>query len=165
MNSKVVKTSHGIIEYTLVGNGIPILFLHGGHSNCNETLCHKGFDLNRFQLITPSRPGYGRTLLYNNESPYQTADLIVSLLDTLSIDKVIVYGISAGGLAAIEFAGNFPERTKKLVLASAVSKKWLEKNSKIYKTAKNLFNPKVEKLVWSGNELPRSRADEVSKQS
>ena len=75
--------------------------MHGGHSNCHETLCHKGFDLEKFQLITPSRPGYGKTPLTNNRTPKQAADLILELLKCLSVDNTIVYGISAGGLTAI----------------------------------------------------------------
>jgi hypothetical protein len=33
-------------------------------------------------------------------------------------------------------------------LASAVSKEWLDKKSKLYQTAKKLFNPKIENYVW-----------------
>ena len=148
MSCKIINTKLGEIEYHLVGKGIPILFIHGGHSNCNEKLCHKGFDLEKFQLITPSRSGYGKTPLNNNKTPKQTADLIIELLNHLSIDNVIVYGISAGGLTAIELASHYPNRVSKLILASAVSKKWLDKQGEIYKTAKRMFNPKIEKIVW-----------------
>ena len=148
MSSKVINTRLGEIEYCSVGKGIPILFVHGGHSNCNETLCHKGFDLEKFQLITPSRPGYGKTPLNNNKTPRQAADLTVELLDYLSVDNVIIYGISAGGLTAIELASNYPDKVSKLILASAISKKWLDEQGKIYKTAKKMFNPKVEKFIW-----------------
>lgn len=148
MNSKVIYTRLGDIECCSIGKGIPILFVHGGHSNSNETLCHKGFDLEMFQLITPSRPGYGETPLNGNRTPKQTADLIIELLDHLSVGNVIVYGISAGGLTAIELAANYPNRVSKLILASAVSKKWLDENGKIYKTAQRIFNPIAEKLTW-----------------
>lgn len=148
MRSKIIDTRLGEIEYQSVGKGIPVLFVHGGHSNSNETLCHKGFELEKFQLITPSRPGYGKTPLKGNRTPKQAADLIVQLLEHLSIDKVIVYGISAGGLTAIELASNYPDRVSKLILASAISKKWLDNQGKIYKTAKNIFNPRMEKIVW-----------------
>jgi len=148
MNGKVRNTKLGAVEYCSIGKGIPVLFLHGGHSNCNETLYHKGFDLEKFQLITPSRPGYGKTPLNNNKTPRQTADLIIELLDYLSVNNVIVYGISAGGLVAIELASNYPDKTSKLILASAISKKWLDEQGKIYKTAKKMFNPKVEKFIW-----------------
>ena len=148
MKSKVINTRFGKIEYCSIGKGTPILFVHGGHSNCNETLCHKGFDVEKFQLITPSRPGYGKTPLDKNKTPRQAADIIVELLDYLSIDNVVVYGISAGGLTAIELAGNYPDKVNKLILASAISKKWLDEQGEIYKTAKKMFNPKVERFIW-----------------
>ena len=99
-------------------------------------------------MITPSRPGYGNTPLNDNKTPKQATDLIISLLDYLNIEKVILYGVSAGGLTTIELASNYPERVKKLILASAVSKEWLDKNGKLYKIARWLFNPKVEGFVW-----------------
>jgi len=148
MNIKIIKTELGKIEYSTVGNGKPVLFIHGGHTNCHQTLWHKGFDLKKFQLITPSRPGYGNTPLGNNKTPKQHADLIISLFDYLSIDKVILYGISAGGLTTIELAGNYPDRVEKLILASSISREWLDKKGKLYKTAQRIFNPKVEGFVW-----------------
>jgi pimeloyl-ACP methyl ester carboxylesterase len=144
----IINTEKGQIEYSITGKGKPVLFLHGGHSNCRETLFHKGFDLEKYQLITPSRPGYGNTPLGLNTSPGKTADLIVLLLDHLKLDKVVLYAISAGGLSAIEMAANYPERVEKLILASAVTKKWLDKSGKVYKTAKKLFNPAMEKVIW-----------------
>jgi pimeloyl-ACP methyl ester carboxylesterase len=138
----------GDIEYRSIGKGIPIVFIHGGHSNCYETLSHKGFDLSKFRLITPSRPGYGGTPLNGNQTPKEAADLIAALLEFLSIDKAIIYGISAGGLTAIELAANYPDKILKLILASAISRKWLKKDEKVYKTALIIFNPKIESFTW-----------------
>ncbi len=148
MDNKILNTKLGEIEYTTTGNGKPVLFIHGGHTNCNSTLWHKGFDLKKFQLISPSRPGYQNTPLNDNKTPKQAADLIISLLNYLTIDKVILYGISAGGLTTIELASNYPERVEKLILVSAISKEWFDKKGKLYKTAHRLFNPKVEGFVW-----------------
>ncbi|MDX9772687.1 MAG: alpha/beta hydrolase [Bacteroidales bacterium] len=148
MEIKIIDTDKGRIEYSIVGKGTPVLFLHGGHSNCRETLFHKGFDTSKYQLITPSRPGYGNTPLDDNFTPKKTADLIVSLLNYLKIDKVVLYAISAGGLPSIELTSMYPEIVEKLILASAVSKKWLDNDGPVYKTAKKLFNPKTEKIVW-----------------
>ncbi len=148
MRIETINTNHGKVEFSISGIGKPILFLHGGHSNCRETLFHKGFDIKKYSLITPSRPGYGNTPLGKNISPKTTAELMISLLDSLNIEKVIIYAISAGGLTAIELAGGYPARVEKLILASAVSKDWLDKKGGIYKTAKILFNPRTEKIVW-----------------
>ena len=84
----------------------------------------------------------------NNNTPKKAANLIISLLDHLNIKKVIVYAVSAGGLTSIEMAGNYPDRVEKLILASALTKKWLDKNGQVYKTAKKIFNPKTEKMEW-----------------
>ena len=146
---EVVHTSLGDIEYCSAGKGIPVLFIHGGHSNCNDTLCHKGFDPDRYQLITPSRPGYGATPLGDNKTPRQAAELIAELIRYLSLSQVIIYGVSAGGLTAIEFASCFPGITRKLVLASAVTKEWLDKNGKTYKAAKILFGPSLQGFTWA----------------
>lgn len=148
MKSTIIETQLGKLEYSLVGQGRSILFLHGGHSNCRETLSHIGFDPEQFQLITPSRPGYGNTPLGKNRTPKQAAALIVELLKQLEIDKYIVYGISAGGPTAIELAANYPDCVDKLILASAVSMRWLEQKDPIYKTAHIIFSPRLEKFIW-----------------
>jgi len=148
VDCKVISTRLGDIEYSSIGKGIPILFLHGGHSNCKEKLSHKGFDLAKFHLITPSRPGYGKTPLNDNKTPKKAAELVIELLNNLSLEKVIAYGISAGGLTAIALAANYPKKVDKLILASAVSKKWLDENGKTYKTAKMMFSPNMEKFIW-----------------
>ncbi|WP_439882727.1 alpha/beta fold hydrolase [Pontibacter sp. MBLB2868] len=153
MKIEIAHTAKGPVEYATIGTGKPVLFLHGGHSNCRETLFHKGFDTSKYQLITPSRPGYGNTPLNMNVTPKLAAELVVSLLHYLAVDNVIVYGISAGGLTAIEMAANYPDKVEKLILASAVSKEWLDKNGKIYKTAKKLFDPITEKFVWGMTRL------------
>ncbi len=149
MKIRTIETEKGQIEYSIEGEGKPVLFLHGGHSNCRETLFRKGFDISKYQLITPSRPGYGNTPLGENITPEKTANLIVELLNYLGIDQVVIYAISAGGLAAIEIAGKHPERVEKLILASAVTKRWLDRDGEVYKTAKKLFNPKTERIVWA----------------
>ncbi len=148
MKIETVDTEEGRIEYSETGAGKPVLFLHGGHSNCRETLFHKGFDTSKYRLITPSRPGYGKTPLNETTTPRKTADRVVSLLNHLGIDKVVVYGISAGGLTSLEIAANYPDRVEKLIMASAVSRKWLDKNGRVYRSAKLLFNPRSEKIVW-----------------
>lgn len=57
-------------------------------------------------------------------------------------------GISAGGLSAIELASSFPDRVDKLILISAVTKKWLAQTDKTYIKATKIFSPKIEKYSW-----------------
>lgn len=148
MINTTIHTALGNIEYSSIGKGQPILFVHGGHANSKETLPYKGLDTTHFQLITPSRKGYGATPLGKKATPLDTAHLFMTLLDQLKIDKVIVYGISAGGYTAIELAAHYPNRVEKLILAAAVTQKWLDKKGSTYKIAQKIFHPKIERFTW-----------------
>jgi pimeloyl-ACP methyl ester carboxylesterase len=149
MTTSLAETSKGVIEYTQLGNGRPILIVVGGHTNCKETIFHKGLDPNKFCFVTPSRPGYGLTPLTDqNKTPKGTADLFIALLDKLNIQKTIVVGVSAGGLTALEIAANYPDRVENLILMSALTKTWFVKTDKVYKGAKRIFAPNVERYTW-----------------
>lgn len=146
---EITETEFGQIEYSIKGKGKPVLFFHGGHSNCKEVVFQKGWDLSSYMLITASRPGYGNTPLNQNITALQTAKLINRLVENLQInEKVIVVGISAGGLSAIEFAALFPDKTCNLILISAVTKKWLNENDDLYKRGIKMFSAKREKMSW-----------------
>lgn len=147
--TQVINTDKGLIEFSMEGTGTPMLFVHGGHSSCNEKLFHQGFDGQRFCLITPSRPGYGNTPLTEPGSARQTAELFVALLDVLKLPSVIVVGISAGGLSALELAAHFPERVDKLLLIAAVTQKWMTPADETYQKAKKIFSPAIEKYSWA----------------
>ncbi len=149
MTTSQIETSKGKIEYNLLGIGKPILIVVGGHTNCRETIFHKGLDSNKFCFLTPSRPGYGLTPLTDqNKTPKGTSDLFVALLDELNIQKTIVVGISAGGLTALEIAANYPNRVENLILMSALTKNWFDKTDKVYKSAKKIFAPGIEPYTW-----------------
>ena len=149
MRTSLIETAKGKIEYSLLGQGKAILFVHGGHVNCRETIFQKGLDPNKFCFITPSRPGYGNTPLTElSRTARGTADLLVALLDELKLPKAIVVGISAGGLAALEIAANYPDRVESLVLMSALTKKWFVETDKVYVGGKRIFAPKMERFTW-----------------
>ncbi len=88
------KSGDAALEYSVIGEGIPILLLHGGHSGCREEFGYDRLLASGFSIITPSRAGYGRT------SPIadlgQACRLYQSLLDHCPIRK---YG---NGLTAIQ---------------------------------------------------------------
>lgn len=149
MTTLIVNTPKGQIEYSAIGNGKAILIIHGGHVNCQERIFQKGFDVKEFCFITPSRPGYGHTPLTRfNMTPRGAADLFIALLDALKIPEVIVMGVSAGGLTALEIAARHPDRVSMLILMSALTKKWFAETDKLYKRGKKAFAPGVERFTW-----------------
>ncbi|SES27644.1 Pimeloyl-ACP methyl ester carboxylesterase [Gracilibacillus ureilyticus] len=145
---ETVKIDHVTIEYSIIGEGEPILIFHGGHSNCHEEFGYQALIDNGYSLITPSRPGYGKTSAEIGESLATACRYYKHLLDYLHINKVHLMAISAGGPTGIAFAAHYPEYVQSLVLQSAVTKEWLTPKDMEYKAAKLLFHPKTEKYTW-----------------
>ena len=73
-----------------------------------------------FQVITFDPRGISRSKISDGEtvSIGSIADDIVTLLDKLGIESTNVLGISFGGFVALDLALRFPERVKRLALAS-----------------------------------------------
>lgn len=144
-----IFTSNGMsIEYSVVGEGEPILVMHGGHSNCREEFGYDALINNGFSIITPSRAGYGCTSKEVGENLSTACEHYRELLEHLNIKKVHLLAISAGGPNGIYFASKYPELVRTLILRSAVTKKWLTPKDKEYKAARVLFHPKTEKFTW-----------------
>ena len=75
-------------------------------------------------VISPTRPGFGRTPLASGPTPEESADLLAALLDELSIDQVLMFGISGGGPTSLQFALRHPNRCKALMTEVAVTGGW-----------------------------------------
>ncbi|MCY7941681.1 alpha/beta hydrolase [Bacillus inaquosorum] len=148
------------LEYSVTGKGAPIMVMHGGHSNCYEEFRYTSLVEHGYSIITPSRPGYGRTSKEIGKSLADACRFYVKLLDHLQIDNVHVIAISAGGPSGICFASHHPERTNTLTLQSAITKEWLTPQDTEYKVGRILFRPPVEKWLWKlasslNNAFPR----------
>ncbi|MFC4559752.1 alpha/beta fold hydrolase [Virgibacillus kekensis] len=137
------------LEYSIVGEGEPVLVMHGGHSNCYEEFGYDFLIKRGYSIITPSRPGYGNTSKEIGENLQTACEHYIKLLNHLHIDKVHVIAISAGGPSGIYFATLYPEYVKTLTLQSAVTKEWLTPKDVEYKAGKLLFHPNIEKATWS----------------
>ena len=118
--AEVAETARGPLEYRKEGEAPFILCVHGGPG---------GYDQGRlvaaafadFGTISVSRPGYLRTPLATGRTFEEQADALAALLDALGIDRVAVYGASAGGPPSIHFAERHPDRIVALVLTCAVT--------------------------------------------
>src|ERR1041385_4731709 len=82
--SSIIQTAQGTIEYFSVGEGHPLLVIHGAGGGFDQALGF-GPDLTGagFRCIFVSRFGYLRTPLPADASPEAQADLYASLLDSL----------------------------------------------------------------------------------
>lgn len=115
--SQVIETDCGPIEYATLGEGYPVLVVHGIFGGFDQGLVvARGNIGEEFRSIVPSRFGYLRTPLPDGASPAQQADAYKCLLDALGIQHAAIFGTSAGGTSAIQFALRHPDRCSALVL-------------------------------------------------
>jgi 3-oxoadipate enol-lactonase/4-carboxymuconolactone decarboxylase len=87
-----------------------------------------GSDFRIWDAVAEAMPGHCRTLRYDKRghglsdappAPYTMRDHthdLAGLLDALKLQKVVLVGVSVGGMIAQDFAAAFPERVAGLVL-------------------------------------------------
>ena len=119
LGSQVIETDCGPIEYARVGEGYPVLVVHGTLGGFDQgLLTAKPIIEAGFQVISVSRFGYLRSPMPENASVDMQADAYACLLDELGIQRVVVFTFSAGATSSIRFAARYPERISALILQS-----------------------------------------------
>ncbi len=119
LESRLVETPCGAVEYAERGDGQPLLLIHGNGGGFDQGLA-LGADLlgEVYRGIAPSRFGYLRSPLPDSADQPMQADAFACLLDELGVDRAVVIAWSAGGMSAAQLALRHPERVAGLVLVS-----------------------------------------------
>src|SRR6476659_9488798 len=111
----IIETSNGPIHYLeTVGEGSPVVFIHGMPGNCRD------FDRVRTQLkgrhtIAFDRPGYA----WSDGPPQdfgKQLDAIVEAAGTLGVERAVLVGHSFGGLATLGLAIRKPDFVEAMLL-------------------------------------------------
>lgn len=119
LDVRVVETDCGPIEYARIGDGSPVLVVHGNAGGFDQGLMLANWTIDpEFQVIAPSRFGYLRSPMPGNASTAMQADAFACLLDSLGIKQAAVVAYSAGSTSAIQFTLRHPERVSALILVS-----------------------------------------------
>jgi len=147
MNSLIAQTQKGLIEYTLWGSGPVVLVCHGTSSNCFSTELTGPLMEAGFSVLTPSRPGYGRTSVEVGQTSVQAAEALIALLDSLRIQTCSVLAVSGGGPTGIAMAAGYPGRVGRLVLAAAISRPEERQNEPSYKNQSAFYGP-MHNILW-----------------
>jgi len=124
-SSLSVKSDSGFIDvdgsklfYEIAGEGETIILLHDG------ILHHVVWDgqfpvlAKNYRVVRYDRRGFGKSV--TPQAPFSHLDDLNQLFSQLSINDAIVFGMSAGGGLAIDFALKYPEKVKALILVGAV---------------------------------------------
>jgi pimeloyl-ACP methyl ester carboxylesterase len=110
------------VAVTRVGDGSPVLLLHGGGGPMTVLPWATGLAGSRSaQVIVPVHPGFNGTARPDSlRTPRDLAELYVRMLDTLGLTAVTVVGNSIGGWIAAEIAALGSPRVSAVVLVDAV---------------------------------------------
>lgn len=121
-----VHTALGDVDCAVVGEGPPVLVVHGSPGGHDAGLAMSRLMVaDGFRAIVPDRPGYFATPLSSGETPDQQADLSAALFDALGIDRAGVLCWSGGGPSSYRLAGRHPDRVTALVAVAAVSRRYV----------------------------------------
>jgi pimeloyl-ACP methyl ester carboxylesterase len=110
------------IYYKVHGQGEPLLLIMGLTGIQRAWVFQIRAFKKYYQVITFDNRGRGKT--GKPSEPYtikMMAEDTVGLMDYLKVDKAHILGISLGGMIAQEMAINYPERVRKLILASTTA--------------------------------------------
>lgn len=121
ITSRTVTVGHRQIYLSEVGQGYPILMLHGGGpgasgvSNYSRNIAALA---QNFRVLIADMPGYGQsTKGVDREDTFgDLASAMLGLLDALQINRAHIIGNSLGGACALRMALDAPSRVSALVL-------------------------------------------------
>jgi pimeloyl-ACP methyl ester carboxylesterase len=117
---KKIQVNNITLAYERLGNGTPLMLLHGyplDHTIWNDVA---SLLKNDFDLILPDLRGFGQSTTV--ETPYTLSDMtddLAELLDYLKIEKIALAGHSMGGYVALAFAKKYPQRVSGLGLVAS----------------------------------------------
>jgi len=115
-----------VLWHERVGEGPPVVLLHGGPGSYDHTYFKPDFDKLAAvaQVIYVDLPGHGRSD-HGDASAWtfeRAADAVRGFCDALELERPIVYGHSLGGFIALMYAIRHPGHARALVLQSTTAR-------------------------------------------
>lgn len=148
MQSKIIQTTNGPVEFTMEGQGDAVLFIHGGNGTCFSNFRQEPLLREGFRVLIPSRPGYGQTPISAGRTAAEQAGMLAALLSALQVESVSLIGASAGGPTGLEFARRYPAMTRCLILEEAVTTTWVPRWFPQYWAMKWFLHPRRQEKTW-----------------
>ncbi|CAN5690569.1 alpha/beta fold hydrolase [soil metagenome] len=123
-DTRVIPTTAGDISVTVIGDGVPLVMMHGGGPGASALANYRDNieALSGYQIILPDQPGFGASYrpteadLDARSITEITVDAMFQVLDALGVDRFHLLGNSLGGAAALGMAIAQPLRVRRLVL-------------------------------------------------
>lgn len=114
---KFVQTAKWRLHYHDIGEGAPLVLLHGGGagasgwSNYSQNI---PFFAARYRVLVIDMPGWGQS---DSAPPGDRdhAEALLLALDALGLERVAIVGNSMGGATAVKFTAHHPDRVSHLI--------------------------------------------------
>lgn len=115
------KSNDARIYYETYGKGQPIVILHGGILGSTIEMADFIDSLQtNYQVIAISTRGHGKSEIGTAPITYDLkADDVISVINAVTKDSVIILGFSDGAYTAYKVASKYPERIKKMIAIGA----------------------------------------------
>ncbi len=104
------------IYYESKGEGVPLIFIHGGLSDHRAWDDQFDYFAAHFRAIRYDGRGFGQS--ETPKEPFFAHQDLSVLLDLWQVETANILGLSMGGGIAIDFALEYPERVLSLILAA-----------------------------------------------
>jgi pimeloyl-ACP methyl ester carboxylesterase len=105
--NKVFQYQHKKIAYRVIGNGHPVMLVHGFGEDGQVWRNQIDFLKDKFQLIIPDLPGSGLSELIDDMSMSGMAEVLHAIIHEENIDRCAVIGHSMGGYITIALVENY----------------------------------------------------------
>jgi pimeloyl-ACP methyl ester carboxylesterase len=123
MNDEFAYINGIKVCFQIVGNGYPLVLIHGFGSKKESFMAQVPVLSKRFRVLSYDARGAGKTERPN--IPY-TMDMFTedlkALMDYLNIKKAHLLGLSLGGMIALTFINKYPNMVNKLILINTMAK-------------------------------------------
>lgn len=119
--SRIALSNGQRLRIARLGQGSPIVFLHGYPENLQIWSRMAPLLANRFEVIAFDWPGMG----YSDEwsggaTPQLQAKRLLAILDELNLRRPTIVGMDMGGQPALAFASMYPDRLQQLVVMNSL---------------------------------------------
>lgn len=116
INGEYVKINNANLFCTVTGEGEPLVFIHGNFNDLRIWDYQMDDFTKYYKVIRYDLRGYGKS--DTPISSFSNCEDLKLLFDSLHIKNATIIGSSSGGSVAVDFALQYPELVKALVLAA-----------------------------------------------
>ncbi len=121
--SRTIETPGGALHYHDIGDGPPLLLLHGSGPGVSGWANFRGnlpAFAEHFRTLVLDLPGFGKSYSCDQSPMLAAPQAVLDFLDAMSLESVPIVGNSMGGNVAARIAAHNPERVSRLVTIGGV---------------------------------------------